>query len=530
MSKEIQKILLFFLISYSIYCAIIIGETWDEAFHLNQGKIVLDYLLSFGEIDHHILYRENYSAIYWSLSYLLTKQFPLQYQIEVSHLLNLIFSLSAIIGIGKLTQELFNKKVGKIVFLILFFYPVFFGHMAINSKDTIVAFSHVWITYLMLRYLKNQSLKNKTSKYIIFLAILAALATGIQLVFLGSLIPIILFFLFDVFFVKKIIKKNFSTKKLIYDLVKCFIIFYLFLIFFWIDAHPNILTLPINILLGTFSENFRGWPFNLINGNYYLSAEIPKLYLLINLFFRSPEFILFTYLIFLFLFFSSKEFFVKRINFFNYKILILLFILIFPNIVLFLVPYPVYDGMRLFLWTLPYICIIPGLTIYYLIENFKKITSKIISFLLLPLIFYFLFIFISLTPYHYTYLNFFNGLKENRYQKFENDYWGSSLHQLIKNINFEKNKNLKFAVCGVNEKILESYLRKRGYNNFDIVNNGILNHVDNASYIVMTNRVAVEFETNEELKLTNCFDKFPGIDLFVVKKNGIPLSILRKIN
>ena len=91
MSKEIQKILLFFLISYSIYCAIIVGETWDESFHLNQGKIILDYLFSFGEIDHHILYRENYSAIYWTLSYLLTKQFPLQYQIEVSHLLNLIF-------------------------------------------------------------------------------------------------------------------------------------------------------------------------------------------------------------------------------------------------------------------------------------------------------------------------------------------------------------------------------------------------------------------------------------------------------
>ena len=168
MSKEIQKILLFFLISYSIYCAIIVGETWDEAFHLNQGKIILDYLFSFGEIDHHILYRENYSAIYWTLSYLLTKQFPLQYQIEVSHLVNLTFSLSAIIGIGKLTQELFNKKVGKIVFLILFFYPVFFGHMAINSKDTIVAFSHVWITYLILRYLKNQSLKNKTSKIYYF--------------------------------------------------------------------------------------------------------------------------------------------------------------------------------------------------------------------------------------------------------------------------------------------------------------------------------------------------------------------------
>ena len=76
-----------------------------------QGKITLDYLFSLGKIDKDIIYREYYSSIYWSLLYLVTEIFPTKYQIEVSHLINLIFSLGVIFGIGKISKELFNKKV-----------------------------------------------------------------------------------------------------------------------------------------------------------------------------------------------------------------------------------------------------------------------------------------------------------------------------------------------------------------------------------------------------------------------------------
>ena len=152
---------------------------------------------------------------------------------------------------------------------------------------------------------------------------------------------------------------------------------------------------------------------------------------------------------------QNNEFFKKRIVFFNYKICFLFIILIFPNLILFFIPYPVYDGLRLFLWTLPYICIIPGITIYYLIENFKNLKSKVTLILLSLFIIYFLFNFLTITPYQYTYLNFFNGKSEDRYRKFENDYWGASIEDLIKTADFNKNKNLRFGSCGLNEKILE---------------------------------------------------------------------------
>ena len=159
MTKTKQKILFLFLVCFSIYCALAIGQSWDEEFLVNQGRITLNYLLSLGRIDVDLHLREYYSPIYYSLKFLLTQIFPISYRIEASHLINLIFSLSAIIAIKKLSKELFNENVGNYVFLILFFYPIFFGHMAFNSKDTIIAFSHVWIFYLSIKYLKKQNIK-----------------------------------------------------------------------------------------------------------------------------------------------------------------------------------------------------------------------------------------------------------------------------------------------------------------------------------------------------------------------------------
>ena len=68
MNKIKQKILLFILFSFSLYCALVIGRSWDEGTHFIQGKITLDYLFSLGNLDKDFIYRENYSSIYWSRS------------------------------------------------------------------------------------------------------------------------------------------------------------------------------------------------------------------------------------------------------------------------------------------------------------------------------------------------------------------------------------------------------------------------------------------------------------------------------
>ena len=526
MIKKKENILLFFLFLFSAYCAVTIGQSWDQDSQLTNGKVTLDYLFSFGEVDKKVLYRENYSTIYWSFQHLITKIFPSQYEIQISHLINLVFSLGTIFGISKLCKIIFNKKVGKIAFLIMFFYPVFFGHMGFNGKDTILAFSHVWITYLAIDYLRVQNIKEKSLRSVIFIGILLATATGIQLVFLGSLLPIILFIFLEIFLIKKFICENFSYKKFLFDLLKCFLVFYSLIILFWIDAHPNILFLPFEFLMGTFSSTYKtGWCCNLINGNYYYAVEAPKFYFLTNFIYKSPEYMLITYALFIFLFIWAKNFFTEKFEFFDSKIYFLILILFYPDIIALIVPYPLYDGLRLFLWTIPYFCIIPALSIYYFIENFKDKKSKITLVALSCFIIFFIYNFFSITPYQYTYLNSLNGDPKQRYMKFENDYWSSSINELFKISSFPKNRNLKFSTCGVDGRIVKKYLNKKGYFDINFV------HPDDSEFIIMTNRAIIDYNKNNgDMNITNCFVKFKGKDIFKVERNGLPLSLIRKIN
>ncbi len=522
-SKKNTNILLIFSICFSIYCGLTIGQSWDQGYSLMLGKITLDYFFSFGAIDNQIPYSEHYSTLYYTTQYFLTNLFPSQYRIEISHLVNLAFSLGTIYGIKKLSKELFNYKVANITFVILFFFPIYFGHMSFNSKDTILAFSHVWIVYLIFKYLKNQNIKEKSNSYVIYIGILASFATGIKFPFLGSLIPIFLFMIIDIFFFKKIVKENFKLKRFFLDIIKCFFIFYFLLVIFWIEAHPNIITLPLTFLEQA-SQISYGWPYNLTNGSYSDSNEVPPTYFLINLIYKSPEYFLISYVFFLILMFKSKKFFSKKFEFFNYKLFFIISILIFPSLLLSIMPFPMYDGVRLFLWSLPYFCIIPALTIYYLIKNINHIKSKLALLFVSVLIFYFLFNFFSMTPYQYTYLNSFVGDKNHAYQKFENDYWGSSLKELIKKANFENNKTLSVATCGVNLSIVEEYLKRKKNINFKLV------HSDQADFIIMTNRVILlDDNINNSKKLTNCFDKFPGNNFSEVKRNGLILSVIRRV-
>merc|ERR1712159_978074 len=107
--------------------------------------------------------------------------------------------------------------------------------------------------------------------------------------------------------------------------------------------------------MGTFSETYRtGWCCNLVNGNYYYAIEAPKFYFLKNFIFKSPEYILIAYCLFIIFAIWSNNFFTKRFEHFNSKIYFLVIILFYPDVIALIVPYPLYDGLRLFLWTIPY--------------------------------------------------------------------------------------------------------------------------------------------------------------------------------
>ena len=99
-------------------------------------------------------------------------------------------------------------------------------------------------------------------------------------------------------------------------------------------------------------------------------------------------------------------------------------------------------------------------------------------------------------------MNFLNGKMENRYNKFENDYWSTSLKELIEKVNFNPNEVITISTCGASLGLAKKYFKDGGYHKIKFISS------DHADYIIMTNRV-----TNHD-GLTNCFEKFKGNDVY----------------
>ena len=205
-------------------------------------------------------------------------------------------------------------------------------------------------------------------------------------------------------------------------------------------------------------------------------------------------------------------------------------ILIFPNILLLVYDWALYDGARLFLYLIPFICIIPAILFFFLYKEIKRNLYKFIFLCFVFLQIFFLFNFFALTPYQYVYLNLFAGKNSEHSKKFENDYWGVSTKELISKISNHgemfRNSEVKIALCGLTDVHVNYYLKKNKDFKFKIVDSK-----ENFDFIIMNNRVSWDFgDTGFDLeKKQTCFQKFSGVDLIKVKRRGLVLSRMTKI-
>jgi hypothetical protein len=235
-----------------------------------------------------------------------------------------------------------------------------------------------------------------------------ALGLGTRFAFIATLIPLVFYIIYVIY--KRRLNKEIKNGLL--DALKIFLIASFIVILFWAPVPAVLFKGSLDLFLNLFKHPW-GYPYVLLNGEIYEARNVPFYYIFVNLFYKSPEYIIILYLIFILNFKNIFIFLLKLDkNIFSKQIFIIA-CLILPTILHIFNPFSVYDGLRLFLFLLPYFSIIPALVIFYLIKNYKIKICKIFLTINCALFAYFLYFFISLTPYHYSYINLFAGSYTN---------------------------------------------------------------------------------------------------------------------
>ena len=523
--KIINKINLKFLFTssflvFSLYCLYTLGLSYDQVFHIENGERRLRYLFSLGLNDYYdILHLRYYPGLYDTVSALISSVFPRKFYYEGYNIINFFAGISGLFGLKKVVKFFFGNKISKYFFIITLFSPLYFGHLFINPKDSIIATANFWIIYYVIKYINNNndiSRKNTVIKIGFFLG----LGVGVRIMFLGTLIPIIIFFLFEFFFKKENLKRI-SIKNFCLDFLTVFFIAYLLMIICWPNVHSNIFFKPFNLFYDSLLDISQGVQISYFIGKFYNTADTPWYYLLVNFFYKIPVYIIIS-LFFYFIFFKQiNNFFLSNTNFFYFSNICLL-LLVLPILISIFFKLKIHDGVRYFLYLIPLINIFPSIFFNFLFSDFSKLYKKFLIVFLSLFFLIFVYKFITITPYHYTYLNLFNDLTQKK-NSFENDYWGTSLKMLLKKFSskIDDQNYIRIANCGVNPNNVKFYLKENGIKNYNFV------HLDDDfDYAILINRALTEINNNERL---TCFSKFKGKKSFVsVKKGSIELSKIIK--
>lgn len=519
------KIIIVIIIFFGLWNSLIIGASWDEPFHATNGIRRLRYLIYFGEYQNY-QYANNqfypglYDTFSSSISYIIYKFFPSfhgNYFFNIKHFINFIFATISIYGLYSFIK-LFTKNelLALLSSLFTILNPFFFGHMGINPKDTIIFFSLIWFLYFFYKYIS----KEKDLKNLIFFSIFIGFGCGIRISFLGLILPIILFGIINYIKTFKYSIGKFFKKK-IFDIIICLVIILFLVLFTWPHLHQG----NFNLFLETIKNSIfwqAGPKLGLINGTFYETFNTPKTYFLSFLLFKMPIYQSLLFFISIIFIILKKDIFKKYINEFSKFTFLNLFIIFFTVLLTIVLNVKIYDGIRLFLFLIPFFCTICAISIIYFFLKFKKNFLNLITFgVFIFLTFLSLNRLITFAPYQYSYLNY-NFINLNiASNKFENDYWNTSWKELINNLPDEvdgkKINNSNVAVCGGDANIVRYYFLKKN------IKINITSIID-ADFIIMTNRAS--FNINDK---RTCFNTYKGQDLAIVKRKDLILSKFTKI-
>ena len=344
-----------------------------------------------------------------------------------------IYVLFSLLVIYFLISKFLSKNYAFYFLIFLILIPSFNGHALFNIKDIPFLIQYLIAVVLTINFdLPTSKLDGKSLRYLIFLGLIYGLVVLVR--FNGYA------FLFLLSFFKFINNYKNSINNISTLLINSFIIYsvsFISLILFSPSAWNN----PIVWLRGVYNTQFNlDWTGGtLTNGSYVYATEMSPFYLITWFSHKLPIVYIFTFFIsiFIYLLFYKKKYFSDLGKFSLYIISIV-------NLIFFILRPISYDGIRQYLFLLPFFVILFVETSNFINKKFG--INIFYSFLIFSII-YLIYSQNSLGPYKYVYFNEF--VDENEITtdcekiggcgNWETDYWGYSIKELMTGLNSIEN-------------------------------------------------------------------------------------------
>lgn len=509
-------------LSLSFFCCTVValtinqyGIAWDEGPYFLSGKSYVQWLLepSLHTIDKYWLVNHEHPPLVKILGgiteYLFSEKLSFLDKISA-------FRLSALISVFFLTYalfsfaaELYGISIGLMVTLSFFFLPRVFFQSHLAALDyPLTAF---WFLVIYV-YWKGME---KGWKWTIIAAILLGFALLIKLTALFIYAPLTVCWLI---FCRGGSKnkqgggKDASLKKPdhpVLKLVPVFLVPPVIFVTFWPWLWKN-----------SFERLYHYFVFHLHHfkipvfylGEQYLVApwHYPLVFVLITV----PLIVLVPFLIGISKTNSIRN---RKINAF------ILFNAFFPILIVSLPWIPKYDGVRLFLPSFPFLCMVSGLGLKFLLEKIKG-TGFVSFFIAGYLLLFGISIYVSVIkmhPYQSSYFNELAGGIDGASRKgFEHDYWGSAYLDILEWLNRNDAKSFWLCMTNVDPK---AYFPFAFYKDMGLMNQAVsFTSKDKADYAILLIRQGFFDKEMWEYYL----DENP---VFTVKKSNTPLVGIYRI-
>ncbi len=409
------------------------GITWDEDVHFAYGYQVVHYYASLFADRRALSWAPMlyYGAAFDASTALLAPVSPLG-GYETRHLLNLLVGLLGVVGCWKLARHLAGPRAGFCAALILLLIPNYYGHMFNNPKDIPFAAATVWSLYYIARLLS--ALPRPPLHLTLRLGLAIGLGLGVRI---GALLLLCYLGLVLCIYVAWRAGRLGEPRARLHEAAGIALrivapvvgLAYPIMLLCWPWAQIDPIGNPLRAL-AEFSQH--PFPYKtLFDGRYYPAPQLPPQYLPIHIILQLPELVLALLLCSIPL--GAAALLRRQVA--PTRLIaggLVGFAIVFPPAYAIAVHAVLFDGMRHFLFVLPPIACVAGMTLDALLSRIgRPPTRRFAGMVLTAYLAFHGFLMVRLHPDQYVYYNALIGGVPGAAGRFKLDYWANSYDEAV---------------------------------------------------------------------------------------------------